>query len=393
MWNEICEGLCARGQGGCRVAVCGEGEPCAAFIAGAARVAGVPFEEGKAEFACGGGKVVLTAGGAEGADAVLLVLPASASAAALRAAAADAGAKPCAAVLDGSEEGACAALAEECGLPVTALHCEGAADYSAPLRDVLFAFPATELTIDLPDWMCVLPAESKAIEGVLAKVREVAPKIVRVRDFSLLEAAFGEDVYCASCEADPATGRARCRLEPQEGLFHRVLSEECGADVSDDLHLMAYVGGLREAKRFYERFKNAVAAADAVGYGIAAPSAGEVQLAAPELVRKGSRCGVRLKADAPAYHIIKVDVHSEVTPVSGEGERGEQLAKGVLESYERDPETLWNTDMFGKTFREMVQDGLRERQGGVPEEARIKLRRALTRIVNEGKGGVLCILL
>ena len=102
---------------------------------------------------------------------------------------------------------------------------------------------------------------------------------------------------------------------------------------------------------------------------------------------------MRLKADAPAYHVIKIDVHSEVTPVSGEGERGEQLAKGVLESYERDPAALWDTDMFGKTFREMVQEGLREKQGGVPEEVRAKLRRALTRIVNEGKGGVVCILL
>lgn len=155
---------------------------------------------------------------------------------------------------------------------------------------------------------------------------------------------------------------------------------------------MAYVSGLRDAKTFYERFKNAVAAADAVGYGIAAPAENDVELAAPELFRRGTRCGVRLKADAPAYHVIKVEVHSEVTPVSGEGERGEQLAKGVLESYERDPETLWNTDMFGKTFREMVQEGLREKQG-VPEEVRTKLRRALTRIVNEGKGGVVCILL
>lgn len=392
MWNEICEGLCARRQGDCRVAVSGAEESAQAYVAGAARAVGAPFAEGKAEFACGGGKVVLTAGGSAGADAVLFALSAGSDAGAVRAAAASAGGKPFAAFVLGGEEEACAALAAACGCPVAACRAEGEEDCCAPLRDLLFAFPAAGLEIDLPDWMCVLPAESKTIAGILANVREVAPKIACVRDFSLLEGAFGEDVYCASCEADPATGRAHCRLEAREGLFHRVLSEECGADVSDDLHLMAYVSGLRDAKTFYERFKNAVAAADAVGYGIAAPAENDVELAAPELFRRGTRCGVRLKADAPAYHVIKVEVHSEVTPVSGEGERGEQLAKGVLESYERDPETLWNTDMFGKTFREMVQEGLREKQG-VPEEVRTKLRRALTRIVNEGKGGVVCILL
>ncbi len=391
MWKESCENLCARRGGDCAVAVAGGAESAAAFLAAVRRTSGA--EEPR--FACAAGEVTFFLCEKEGvasADAVLFLFPAGCTAEEVRAAAQSAGKAPFLVVLDGGTEESCARLAET-GAAVISCDCAGADDLSPVLDELLLSFPAAGLEIDLPDWMCVLPAESAVISDVLGRVRAVAPALCCVRDFAKLPAAFGEDVYCESFEADPVTGRAHCRLAAREGLFHRVLSEECGADVSDDLHLMAYVGTLRDAKKFYERFRNAVAAADAVGYGIATPAEEEVSLAAPELFRRGSRCGVRLKADAPAYHVIKIDVHSEVTPVSGEGERGEQLAKGVLESYERDHAALWDKDLFGKTFREMVQEGLREKQGGVPEEVRAKLRRALTRIVNEGKGGVVCILL
>ena len=116
-------------------------------------------------------------------------------------------------------------------------------------------------------------------------------------------------------------------------------------------------------------------------------------LQAPELFRKNGRCGVRLKADAPSYHVLKIDVHSELTPVTGEAARSEEIAKGMIESYEKDAEALWNTDMFGRTFKEMALSGLCEKLTNMPDEARSKLRRAVMRIVNEGKGGVICILL
>ena len=393
MWNEVCQQLCARSGGSCSVALVGAEESAAAFFTAAAGQAGCVQEGGKAVFPCAEGSFTLVRNGAPEADAVLYAAASAIGAEQAAAAMAAAEGKPFVLLVTGADAAeACERLSAVCDVPAVACDLAQAEDLSAPLRELLFSFPAAGVDIDLPDWMSVLPQESRVVAAVLEKVREVAPKIVRVRDFPLLAAAFTEEVYCASLEADPVTGTARCTLAAREGLFHRVLSEECGADVSDDLHLMAYIGTLREAKKFYDVFKNAVAAADAVGYGIAAGEA-EAALGAPELFRRGNRCGVRLKADAPAYHIIKVDVHSEVTPVSGEGERGEQLAKGMLESYERDPDALWGTDMFGKTFRQMVQESLRERQGGVPDEVRAKLRRALTRIVNEGKGGVVCILL
>ena len=287
-----------------------------------------------------------------------------------------------------------ASLEEKYAVPVCCADCAGGEDFQETLENLLQAFPVSGIEIDLPDWICVLPQDSKIVADILSKVREISPKITRVWDCGLLEKAFSEgDVYCASWESDVSTGRAHYALAAKEGMFYAVLSEECGAEIGDDLRLMAYVRSLRDAKVFYEKFKKAMDCADEYGYGVVMPMESELALQAPELYRKGTKCGIKLKADATSYHIIKVDIHSEVSPIAGETARGEQIAKGVVESYEKDPEALWNTDMFGKTFKDMVKEGLDEKSGAMTEEVRGKLRKAVTRIVNEGRGGVLCILL
>ncbi len=285
-----------------------------------------------------------------------------------------------------------AALEEKYGAAVLAMNCAGKADVDGLLEALLLSFPVSRLDVYLPDWLSVLPPDSKMIAEILAKVRETAPRISCLRDCSLLERAFGEgDVYCEWAETDVNAGRARYRLAAKEGVFYRVLSEECGAEIGDDLRLMAYVRSMREAKQFYDRYAAAFAAAEENGYGIVQPTEEDLALQAPALVRRGAKCGVRLSADAPSYHIIKVGVHSDVSPIAGEAEHGEELARSMVDRYEQDPEALWNTDMFGRTFKDMVREGLREKT--MPLDAREKLRKAVTRIVNEGKGGVLCILL
>ena len=284
-------------------------------------------------------------------------------------------------------------LEEKYGVSVVSANCAGGNDdYSRLSEALLLAFPVAGLEIFLPAWMSVLPSDNKIVAQILEKVREVSPNIRCVKDCSLLEKAFADgEIYCETSEIDANTGMARYRFAARDGLFYKVLSEECGAQIEGDLQLMAYVRALRESKYFYDKFRGALRAADELGYGIVQPCDSDMELRAPELVRKGAKCGVKLSADASAYHIIKVDIHSEVSPVTGDAPRSEEIAKGIVENYERDPEALWNTDMFGKSFKDMVKEGLNEKT--IPEEARGKLRKAVTRIVNEGKGGVLCILL
>ena len=286
----------------------------------------------------------------------------------------------------------CDALEEKYGAPVYAMDLLAANDFDLVFEGLLHCFPVCRIDINIPEWMRVLPAESKIVSEILSRIREIAPSVERVYDCDKLSQAFENgEVYCESCETDVAAGIIRCDLAAKDGMFYRVLSEESGTEIPDDLRLMAYVRSLKDAKEFYERYGEAFRRAEDCGYGVSAPLEEDMELRSPELYRRGTRCGVRLRADACTYHIIKVDVHSEVSPIAGESTRGEEIAKGMVESYEKDPQALWNTDMFGKTFKDMAREGLLDKT--MPEDTRSKLRKALTRIVNEGKGGVICILL
>lgn len=217
-----------------------------------------------------------------------------------------------------------------------------------------------------------------------------------MRDCALAEHMFdGSEVFenPSAGEMRLGEGRARYSIAAKEGVFHKVLSEECGTDVSDDVRLMAYVRSLSKAKAFYGRFSDAVRTADEYGYGIALPAEGDIVLEAPEPCRQGARSGIKLRASAGTYHVVKVNVKSEASPVIGDAARSEEIVRGMIENYEKDPETLWNTELFGRTFKDMVREGLDSKAGGMPEDVRKKMRRTITRIVNEGRGGVICILL
>lgn len=402
MEMQLFAALAARAGGGCRIAAVGEGAAalCAAFArqTGASQGAGEGGGQAAAVLRTESGAVTLAAYAAcpqgDAFDAAVLVPPCADVDGSACAAVQGAG-KPfvCFAGGGGEQSGAEAAarLAEECGVPLVSC---GAEDLSALWEALLFAFPPASVEIGLPAWMSVLPAENEAVAPLLQKVRDAAPSLVRLSDCARLQEVFADDdVYCEDCSTDPATGRAVLRMAAREGVFYRMLGRACGAEIPDDLHLMAYVSSLKEAKRFHDKFAAAFAAADADGYGLAAPAEEDMRLQPPEIVRRGGRCGVRLKADAPSYHVLKIDVHSELTPVTGESARSEEIARGMAESYEKDAEGLWNTDMFGRTFKEMAQSALHEKLANMPAEARSKLRRAVGRIVNEGKGGVICILL
>ena len=406
MLEEIIGGLSARSGGECTVAVAGApGAGKSSFVRGVARALSLTLDEEKmrAEGELGGAGGSLRLCVAEGnvpcTCAVLVAgnfaprsgTPEKEIARALR----EAG-TPFVVLVNGGTDGEelCAQLREKLGAPACTADClSGNEDYGELFSCLLLAFPARRIDFDLPAWMCALPEDSACVSSVLGALREAAPSVRCLADCGAFETALADnaEVFCEGYETDAAAGTARFRLAAKEGAFLRVLGQECGEDLTDEARLMSYVRSLREAKKFSDAFAPAFARAKAEGYGIVRPSEEDMQLRPPELTRRGGRCGVKLSADAPSYHVVRVDVHSEVTPVTGESARGEEIAKGIVEGYERDPQALWDTDMFGKTFRGMVCEGLNEKT--VPEEARVKLRRALERIVNEGKGGVICILL
>lgn len=405
MSEEIVRSLAARTGGRCRIAVAAAAQGSAqAFLSALARACGGEAEEGSMRAPLPeGGELTAFLGEGECEAAVLVTADASCGvpreeiAAEEEKLAARLSARGVPAVLalcsrsPASDECAALAAALEKKYALAAVAC-GTDEVDAPalFSALLLSFPLTRLEIFLPAWMQALPQESKAAEAILAKVREAAAKMRAFGDLHLLSEAFeGEDVYCLSFEGDAACGSAVFRFAAKEGVFYRTLSQECGEEIGSDLQLLAYIRSLARAKRFYDGCAAAFAAADECGYGVTPPA--QLTLRAPETVRRGGKCGVRLCADAAQYHVIRVCVRSDISPYTGEGERGEEFARSMAERYRQDPDGLWDTDMFGKSFRQMAQEEMQRKT--MPPEARGKLQRAVERIVNEGRGGVLCILL
>ena len=310
--------------------------------------------------------------------------------------------KPYAIVLNCREPAAARALSasleERYGAPVLALNVEQASgeELAAVLERVLYEFPVTSVDIDLPDWMRVLETDSPLISEVLEGVRAVAPKIAKMSDCALLDTLYAESERLrppVSTELNAATGQVRCRVEPKEGVFYAVLGEQCGETIENDLALMRYCARLSRADRLYRRVGQAFQDARDYGYGIVPPESEEMSLEEPTLVKKSGRVGVNLRADAPSYHVIRVDVRGEVRPALGNEEQSSAFVKQLSEDLEQAPDRAWETNMFGRSLKEMLGEELSVKNRSMGEAIQKKMRRTVTRIVNEGKGGVICILL
>ena len=291
-----------------------------------------------------------------------------------------------------------AELEEKYAAPVLALNVEeaDASQLASVLERVLYEFPVACVDIDLPDWMRILDADSPILEEVLGGVRALAPRLVKMSDCALLDTLYADSERLlppADIHVDAATGNVRCTVRAREGVFYTVLGEQCGEKICDDLTLMRYCSQLSAAKKLYDRVGQAFDAAKEAGYGIVPPEDAQMHLSDPVLVRRGGRVSVSLRADAPSYHVIRVDVRGEVRPTLGSEEQSAAFVQQISETLSEDPERAWQTSMFGHTLRELLGEELLTKNRSMGDAAQRKMRRTLNKIVNEGKGGVICILL
>ena len=265
---------------------------------------------------------------------------------------------------------------------------------SAILRAALFEFPVTSFDIRIPDWMRYLSPDCSAISELLSKVRAVAPKICKMKDtfdgmLSDCEYWQGEP----SVNMNLADGRVEITVTAKDGIYFNMLSEIAGDTIGDECSLMRYVRATSDAKRSYDKIKDAFECAKINGYGIVQPDDTDMSLDKPQVVRQGGSVGIKLKATAPSYHIVKIDVTGEVSPIMGSAKQSEGIVEGMMNGFETNPDGMWETNVFGKSLRGMVKEGLSGKVSGMHDETKTKMRRAMTRIINEGKGGVICILL
>ena len=292
-----------------------------------------------------------------------------------------------------------AALQARYGRAVLPVSCAAldAPALEAILESVLYEFPVRELDFALPRWVTMLDSghwlQSSVYEAALA----FAAKVSRMRDLRALQA--GDALACEAAARstlsgmDLAAGRAKVTVELRPEVFYQVLSEQTGLEIGDEAGLMPCIIELARAKKAYERLRGALEEVDATGYGIVMPSVEELQLEQPEIVRQGGRYGVRLQASAPSLHIMRAVIRTELSPIVGSERQSEELAESLLSSFEGDPAQLWQSNIFGKSLHELVNEGLQAKLLHMPQEARSRMQDTLERVINEGCTGLICILL
>lgn len=264
------------------------------------------------------------------------------------------------------------------------------------LETVLYEFPIQKVNFEIPQWMRTLGTESDIIGGIITEIGLVVQTIQKMSDAAKLTSMFSDNNQILSPVLDAIhldNGTIDVSIGAKQELFYKVLSDQCGTDISDDFHLMSYIKLLAHAKKEYDKIKTALDDVAEKGYGVVMPSIEEMTLEEPEIIKKGSNSGVRLKASAPSLHIMKVDVRTEVCPAVGSAWQTEELAKYLLSEFENNPQGIWETNMFGKSLSMLVREGINGKLQMLPVEAQVKMRKTLAKIVNEGKGGIICILL
>ena len=279
--------------------------------------------------------------------------------------------------------------------PVVALNVErmGEEEVCLVLQKALFEFPVIRIDVKMPKWVQALPEENQIVSNMLSTVKDAMGHIVTMRDCATLENLFDDtDAFLNPEEIrmDLGNGRVEMEIGAKAELFYEMLSEECGEPLSDDLSLMRYVCTLAQTKRDYDKVKTALAEAEESGYGIVYPDEEDYRLDKPQLVKKGVGYGVQFRAKAPSYHIVKVNVTGSVNPIIGTKQQGEDFIKDTLTSYQ-DGDAVWETNIFGKSLRALMGDELSGKTNAMPVELRKKMRRTVSKIVNDGKNNVICI--
>ena len=261
------------------------------------------------------------------------------------------------------------------------------------LKALLYAFPMTQLRVSLPRWMDALEPDHPVKQRLYQALLERAEKIRCLGQAEAALASLGdlEDVTDYNLRSvEPATGIVSCAIGFPEAMFYQILSSKAGMEIRTDAQLLAILIDLARVKQEYDKIADALSAVKATGYGVVMPAAEEMKLEKPEVIRKGGAFGVKLKAGAPSIHMVRVDIDTEISPMVGDEKQSRDLMDRLTGE---DPEKLWQSNIFGKSVYELIQDGITTKLVGLPEDVRGKFRGTLTRIVNEGASGLICLIL
>jgi stage IV sporulation protein A len=283
-------------------------------------------------------------------------------------------------------------------VPVMAVNCAQLQmdDLNSIMEKVLFEFPLKEIGLNIPKWVDTLDGNHWLRVSMINAIKESLKNVAKIREvksaaLSLNEYDFIERVYFNKINL--GEGTILIDLTTPESLFYKVLGETSGFDIDGEDKLITLMKELSEVKKKYDKIAFALHEVKEKGYGIVSPSIDELSLDEPEIVKQGSRFGVRLRASAPSIHMIRADIETEVSPIVGTEKQSEELVNYLLNEFEVDPRKIWESNIFGKSLHELVNEGLHNKLYRMPEDAQVKLQETLQKIINEGSGGLICIIL
>ncbi len=289
-------------------------------------------------------------------------------------------------------------LAEKHKVPVLSVNCAQlkAEDINLIMEKILYEFPVRELRFNYPKWVDPLHVDHWLKQSIISSIKAVTVNINKLREIKDSLAAMEENEHVKNVFLSKillGEGAAKIEINFDDGLFYKVLSETTGMDIQDEYELISTIKILAEAKKEYYKIKYALEDVARKGYGIVTPSLEEMTLEEPVTVKHGSKFGVKIKAKAPSLHLIRADIETEVSPIVGSQKQAEELITYLTSEMSGDPNKIWELNMFGKSMHDLVKDGLQSKLFRMPEEAQMKLQETLQKIINEGSGGLICIIL
>lgn len=285
-----------------------------------------------------------------------------------------------------------AELEEKYGVSVVCidvLNC-GEEGFTLVMEKLLSEFPIKSADVDLPDWLCALPPDNRAVGEIISAAKEALSQMRKMKDGYILEnrLAAVDKLIPVGIKVDAGAGKITVKVDTEKSLFYDVISESCGETIDGEYKLMSFVRDLSKAKWEYDRIRSGLEEADSRGYGIVLPSEKDIEIGEPTLVKQGNRYGVKITAETESLHVVKVGVKTTVNPISGSKKQCEEFMRFI--SDETGEGRFSEAKVFGRPLGELVRDEINQKSGALPDEARGKVKRAVTKMVNDGKYKVFC---
>ncbi len=289
-------------------------------------------------------------------------------------------------------------LSEKYNVPVIPVNCLelGEDEIKNILSQILYEFPIGEIDLDLPTWITGIGGTHWLKKDLFSSVLGAIGEAKHIREIESLIKRLEQNEYVEYTQlktVELGCGKAKVQVGLCQNLFYHILTEETGLEICGEEGMLRCLMELAEVKRKYDKVKFALDEVERVGYGIVMPEKEEMTLEEPEIMKQGGQYGVRLKAKAPSIHMMKADIQTEVTPVVGSEKQSEDLIRYLLSGFEDDPTQIWDSNIFGKSLHDLVNEGLHTKLSRMPADARGKIQETIQRVINEGCSGLICIIL